>query len=46
MESHRENEVHKILCDSEIQTDHLISARRPELELTKINKEKISKLTE
>ena len=25
-----ENETHKPLCDFEIQTDHLISARRPD----------------
>ena len=29
-ESFLENETHKILWDSEIQTDHLISARRPD----------------
>ena len=26
-----ENETHKLLCDFEIQTDHLISAGRPDL---------------
>ena len=30
-ESLQENETHKILWDCEIQTDHLISARRPDL---------------
>ena len=30
-ESVLENEKHKIFWDFEIQTDHLISARRPEL---------------
>ena len=30
-ESILENEMHKILWDFEIQTDHLISARRPDL---------------
>ena len=30
-ESTQENEMHKILRDFEIQTDHLISARRPDL---------------
>ena len=26
-----ENNTHKLLCDFDIQTDHLISARRPDL---------------
>ena len=30
-----ENETHKILCDFKLQTDHLISTRRPNLELIK-----------
>ena len=30
-----ENETHKTLWDFEIQTDHLISARRPDLEIVK-----------
>ena len=34
----RENETHKILWDFEIQTDHLIPARRPDLVL--INKKR------
>ena len=29
-ESVLENETHKILCDSEMQTDHLIPARKPD----------------
>ena len=29
----RENETHKILLDFEIQTDHLISSRQPDLEI-------------
>ena len=37
-ESTLENETHKILWDFEIQTDHLIPARRPNLVL--INKKK------
>ena len=37
-ESVLENETHKILCDFQIQTDHLISARRPDLMI--INKKK------
>ena len=31
----QKNELHKLLCDFEIQTDHLISARRPELVIIK-----------
>ena len=34
-ESVRENEMHKILLDFETQTDHLISARRPDLMIVK-----------
>ena len=30
-ESAQENETYKILWDFEIQTDHLISARRPDI---------------
>ena len=30
-ETFQEHETHKILCDFEIQTDHLILARRPNL---------------
>ena len=37
-----ENEMHEILLDFEIQTDHLISARRPDLML--INKKKNCRL--
>ena len=37
LESVRENEMHKVLWDYEIQTDHLISARR--LKRVIINKE-------
>ena len=39
-ESVLENEMHKILWDFEIQMDHLISARRPDLVLIKKNKKK------
>ena len=35
-ESVQENEMHKLLWDFDIQTDHLISARRPDR--VKINK--------
>ena len=34
----RENDIHKLLWDFDIQTDHLISARRPDLII--INKKK------
>ena len=37
-----ENDTHKLLWDFDIQTDHLISARRPDLII--INKKKISKV--
>ena len=40
-ESTRENEIDKILYDFEIQTDHLISARRQDLVI--INKSKKKK---
>ena len=39
----RENEAHKILCDLKIQTDHLISARRPDLVIVKKTKTKKEK---
>ena len=38
LESFLENETHKILWDFEIQTGHLISARRPDLVI--VNKKK------
>ena len=41
-ESVRENETNQILCDFEIQTDHLISARRPDIVMVK-KKEKPAK---
>ena len=34
-ESALENEMHKILWDFKIQTDHLISTRRPDLVIIK-----------
>ncbi len=37
-ESVPENETHKVLWDFEIRTDHLISARQPDL--VTVNKEK------
>ena len=39
-ESVLENETHKILWDSEIQTDHIISARRLDLVIVKKKKKK------
>ena len=33
-----ENDIHKLLWDFDIQTDHLISARRPDLIITKKKK--------
>ena len=35
-----ENETHKLLWDFEIQTDHLISAKRPDLIIIKKKKKK------
>ena len=37
-ESVLENEMHKILWEFEIQTDYLISARRPDLVIVNIKK--------
>ena len=42
-ESILENQTHKILRDFEIQTDHLISARRPDLLIVKKKKKKKKK---
>ena len=42
-ESVLEKETLKILCDFEIQTDHLISARRPDLVIVKKKKKKKKK---
>ena len=39
-ESVQENEMHKLLWDFEIQTNHLISARRPDLVIINNNKNK------
>ena len=41
--SNPENETHKIVWDFEIQTDHLISARRPDLMIVKNKKNKKQK---
>ena len=35
-----ENDTHKLLCDFDIHTDHLISSRRPELTIINNNKKK------
>ena len=40
----QENDTHKLLCDFNIQTDHLIPARRPDLII--INKKKKKKKRE
>ena len=40
-----ENETHKLLCDFEIQTDHLISARQPDLIKT-IKKERTCRIVD
>ena len=43
----RENDTHKLLWDFDIQTDHLISARRPDLIIIyKKKKEKICKIVD
>ena len=39
----QENETHKVLCDFEIQTDHLISVRRPDLVIVNKKRGKIKK---
>ena len=41
LESLQENEMHKILCDIEIQTNHRIPARRPDLVLIKYKKKEL-----
>ena len=41
-----ENEKHKLLWDFKIQTDHLISARRPDLIITNQKKKKKRKFAE
>ena len=41
-----ENETHKLLWDFEIQTDHLISARRLDLVIVKKKKKKKKELAE
>ena len=41
-QSLRENETHTILWDFVIQTDHLISARRPDLVIVNNNNKKVN----
>ena len=41
-----ENDTHKLLWEFNIQTDHLISARRPDLIINKKKKKKISKIVD
>ena len=43
-ESVLKNETHKRLWDFEIQTDHLISAKRPNLIIVNKNKRELSEL--
>ena len=45
-ESVRENEMHKWLWDFEIQTDHLIPVRRPDIALITKNKITFSSSTD
>ena len=42
----QENDTHKLLWDFDIQTDHLISARRPDLIIINKKKRKISKIVD
>ena len=46
LESILENETHKILWDFEIQTDHLISARRQDLVIVNKNKKRKSRIVD
>ena len=39
-----ENEMHKLLWDFEIQTDHLISARRPDLVIINTKKTELAEM--
>ena len=41
-----ENDTHKLLSDFDIQTDHLISARRPDLIIINKKKERICKIVD
>ena len=41
-----ENEAHKLLWDFDIQTDHLISARRPDLIIIKNKKERTTRIVD
>ena len=43
LESILENETHKLLWDVDIQTDHLISTRQPDLEIINNYKKKKKK---
>ena len=45
-ESVPENETHKTLCDFNRQTDHLISARRPDLVIVDKKKKKKKEFAE
>ena len=41
-----ENDTHKLLWDFDIQTDHLISARRPDLIIINNKKKRICKIVD
>ena len=41
-----ENDTHKFLCDFDIRTDHLISARRPDLIIIKKIRDRICKIVD
>ena len=43
--SHIENDTHKLLWDFDTQTDHLISARRPDLMIINNNKKKKKRIS-
>ena len=45
-ESVQENETHKLLWDFEIQTDHLISARRPDQVIVNKKKKRTSRIVD
>ena len=45
-ESVIENEVHKLLCDFEIRTDHLTLARRPDLIIINKKRKRICRIVD
>ena len=46
LESVLQNEMHKLLCYFEIQSDHLISARRPDLVIVSSRKKKTRQIVD